>query len=166
MEKHEKLLKLSFIATAVLFTAAFVLFAFLRMQGPAPLDADLDEIADALTEAGCTDALEPGNALRVKNAYGLEPSDYEEMLYYYPVNHIDVDEILLLRLPEGAETDAAVAAINDHVEREKNIFENYGTDQFSLLNEAVVYENAPYVLYCAGHKGEASARLVREMIER
>ncbi len=166
MKGHQLVLKGAFILTALLFILAFGAFIYMRMQEPKPVDADFSEIRRALEDEGLTARFEDGNELRVKNAFGLLTSDYEEFLYLYPSYYLDVEEILLVRLPEGAKAETVRNAMEERLTRQKNTFENYGTDQFSTLQNTVIYDNGTYALYSAGHEASECARLIRGMIER
>ena len=166
MKERKVILKITFILTVILFLGAFSIFIAFRMREPKPIEADFSAVRDALSEGGYLEGLEEGTALRAKASFSLLPGDYEEMLYLVPSYYLDVDEILLVKLPEGASAADLKTAMEAYLERTKKSFENYGTDQFSILQDTVIYQNAPYVLYCAGRNAREASRLIRSMIER
>ena len=166
MKEHQVFLKITFILTAVLFLLAFSVFIAVRMREPKPVEADFSAIRDALAEGGFTESMKEGTDLRAKASFGLLPGDYEEMLYLVPSYYLDVDEIMLVRLPEGADAAEVNEAMEQYLERTMKSFENYGTDQYSILQDTVIYRNEHYVLYCAGRSAGEAARLIRSMIER
>ncbi len=82
-----------------------------------------------------------------KRNYGLNASDYDGVVYYTGVNSLDVDEILIVKLADDAQSEELTEAINDRLETLKNSFENYGVDQYALLNASVLDVRGNYLLY-------------------
>ena len=96
----------SFIVLTLLFAAAFGLFAAWRMKQPRPADADLAALGDALQASGLLQSSKPGSARECRKSFGLSSDSYEEILYFSPMTFMDVEEVLVVRAPEGAEAAA------------------------------------------------------------
>ena len=153
----------SFIILTLLFAAAFGLFAAWRMKQPQPADADLAALGDALQASGLLQSSKPGSARECKKNFGLSSDAYEEILYFSPVTFMDVEEVLVIRAPEGAE--AAAEAMRTRLSELQKSFENYGTFQSAMLKETQIYENGVYACYAAGEHSREIMMLIREEIE-
>ena len=157
------LAKGSFIVLTLLFAAAFGLFAAWRMKQPRPADADLAALGDALQAAGLLQSSKPGSARECRKSFGLSSDSYEEILYFSPMTFMDVEEVLVVRAPEGAE--AAAEAMRTRLSELQKSFENYGTFQSAMLKETQIYENGVYACYAAGEHSREIMMMIRKAVE-
>ncbi|MBQ6549860.1 MAG: DUF4358 domain-containing protein [Lachnospiraceae bacterium] len=127
---------------AVLLLAG-VMFLLLYKKDPA--DVPLTLVNDALTGSFSTDGMEPAGDMRFKRSYGLNAADYEEILYYIPDNTMSVNEFLVVKCVNEADTDTVVRACEARLATQKKAFDGYGTNQTALLNHAELYSSGPYV---------------------
>ncbi len=153
----------SFIVLTLLFAAAFGLFAAWRMKQPRPADADLAALGDALQASGLLQSSKPGSARECRKSFGLSSDSYEEILYFSPMTFMDVEEVLVVRAPEGAE--AAAEAMRTRLSELQKSFENYGTFQSAMLKETQIYENGVYACYAAGEHSREIMMMIRKAVE-
>ncbi len=153
----------SFIVLTLLFAAAFGLFAAWRMKQPRPADADLAALGDALQASGLLQSSKPGTARECKKNFGLSSDSYGEILYFSPQTFMDVEEVLVVRAPEGAE--AAAEAMRTRLSELQKSFENYGTFQSAMLKETQIYENGVYACYAAGEHSREIMLMIRKAVE-
>ena len=153
----------SFIVLTLLFAAAFGLFAAWRMKQPRPADADLAALGDALQASGLLQSSKPGSARECRKSFGLSSDSYEEILYFSPMTFMDVEEVLVVRAPEGAE--AATEAMRTRLSELQKSFENYGTFQSAMLKETQIYENGVYACYAAGEHSREIMMMIRKAVE-
>ena len=153
----------SFIVLTLLFAAAFGLFAAWRMKQPRPADADLAALGDALQASGLLQSSKPGSARECRKSFGLSSDSYEEILYFSPMTFMDVEEVLVVRAPEGVE--AAAEAMRTRLSELQKIFENYGTFQSAMLKETQIYENGVYACYAAGEHSREIMMMIRKAVE-
>ena len=153
----------SFIVLTLLFAAAFGLFAAWRMKQPRPADADLAALGDALQASGLLQSSKPGSARECRKSFGLSSDSYEEILYFSPMTFMDVEEVLVVRAPEGAE--AAAEAMRTRLSELQKSFENYGTFQSAMLKETQIYENGVYACYAAGEHRREIMMMIRKAVE-
>ena len=153
----------SFIILTLLFAAAFGLFAAWRMKQPRPADADLAALGDALQASGLLQSSKPGSARECRKSFGLSSDSYEEILYFSPMTFMDVEEVLVVRAPEGAE--AAAEAMRTRLSELQKSFENYGTFQSAMLKETQIYENGVYACYAAGEHSREIMMMIRKAVE-
>ena len=153
----------SFIILTLLFAAAFGLFAAWRMKQPRPADADLAALGDALQASGLLQSSKPGSARECRKSFGLSSDSYEEILYFSPMTFMDVEEVLVVRAPEGAE--ATAEAMRTRLSELQKSFENYGTFQSAMLKETQIYENGVYACYAAGEHSREIMMMIRKAVE-
>lgn len=93
----------------------------------------------------------------VKRLYGINPSDYEACILYYPVTNMDVDEMLLVRLADVSQAEPLQAAVKERLARQKHTFENYGPSQMALLNGHTVLERrGDYLFFVVNANADAA----------
>ncbi len=155
--------KASFIVLTLLFAAGFAVFSAWRMKQPQPKEADLAALGEALQGSGLLQASKPGTAQECKKNFGLSSDSYEEILYFSPATFMDVEEVLVVRAPEGAA--AAAEAVEARRSGLQKSFENYGTFQAAMLGDAVIYENGVYACYAAGEHSREIMSMIRKAIE-
>ncbi|MBO4412386.1 MAG: DUF4358 domain-containing protein [Lachnospiraceae bacterium] len=163
MHRKEKIL---FIASVAVLTACFAVFIIWRMQKPKAVITDLSSVGNTLSQEGLTTATVPGTVLELKRRFGLLENDYPDILYFTPESFMNVEEILVVRTTDEASADRVEEAIRTSVQGWKDLFENYGTNQFGLLNDSILYRNESYVCYAAGEQAEDVMREIRAAIER
>ena len=166
MEKKDRILKILFPSAAVLFAAAFILFILVLMREPVPKDADFSAIREALLREGLTGNMREASERDMKISYGMLPSDFPEALHFTPMTYMDVDELLLVRTSGDEQTEEIMEACEAYRDRQMNVFENYGTDQYTLLSSALLYSNGSYAVYSVGPHAEEALALIRSMTER
>lgn len=155
--------KISFLVLTLLFAAGFAVFSLWRMKQPQPKEADFAALGEALQASGLLQASKPGTAQECKKNFGLSSDSYEEILYFSPATFMDVEEVLVVRAPEGA--DAAAKAMRSRLSELQKSFENYGTFQSAMLKETQIYENGVYACYAAGEHSAEIMAMIRKAVE-
>jgi len=161
------LLKISFIVFFLLSVAAFAAFIFFTLPQTTPKDADFSELRGLIQENNylLLDAADVGSEQKLKANFDLYASNYQQVLYFSPKTAMSVSEILLIEAPKGGDLSDVSAAMKAHQSKRKETFRHYGVDQFSLLEQAVIYENSRYIFYVCGEDAEAVARFLKESVE-
>ena len=149
--------KLSFLELSRLAIAALTVVLLLFMVGGA---ADTELPLQAL-EAVTVPQLSEGETQKadgrmLRRLYGLNPSDYAEVVLYYPASNMGVEELLLVKLNDTAQTETVEAAIEARLGAQKQSFDGYGIEQTALLNNNAVMEvRGRYILFAVGVNAQA-----------
>ena len=94
----------------------------------------------------------------VKRLYGLNPSDFDGCLLYYPQTNMEAEELLLLKLRDTSQQEAVRAAVEARLETQKTSFDGYGLEQYDLLtNHSILDIRGNYVLFVV-HKDAAAVQ--------
>ena len=118
---------------------------FLLLYKKDPKDVPLIEVDDMLIRSFSTEGMEPARDMRFKRSYGLNAADYEEVLYYVPDNTMSVNEFLIVKCFDEADTAGVAAACEERIAAQKRSFDGYGTNQTALLQQAELYVSGRYV---------------------
>ena len=111
-------------------------------------NADPVEVAEAVVETiDMENMLEADNQL-IKRFYGLDPSNFEACILYYPTTNMMAEEVLIVKLKDMSQQAQVRAAIEKRIETQKTTFEGYGVEQFELLtNNAVIEVRGNFILF-------------------
>ena len=120
--------------------------------------AEFSAVEDAVVPTVLCDAMKKADVQLIKRLYGINPSDYEDVLLYAPVSNIDARELLLVKLRDVSQQEAVIAAVQQRLQTQTNAFDGYGTDQYALLTECSAIEpRGNYILFVVS-ENEAAAR--------
>ena len=135
------------IARWVVVLAA-VITLFVMFGGNTVSNADPVEVAAAVTEKIDMTNMVEGDNKMVKRFYGLDSSEYDACILYYPTTNMMAEELLIVKLSDMSQQDAVRAAVEQRIATQKNTFEGYGVEQFEMLSSnAVVEIRGNYVLF-------------------
>ncbi len=98
-------------------------------------DTPFETVLSAVTGSVDLSDVREGENQMVRRLYGVSPADYEECVLYYPSTNMGAEEILLVKLNPGQSADALVAAAEQRIKDQLNVFEGYGIEQVALLND-------------------------------
>lgn len=90
-----------------------------------------------------------------KRIYGLDANDYENVLLYYPVTNMGVEEVLLVKVSSQEQLDAVKQAVEARLAAQLKSFDGYGVEQCEMLNNAIVHYDDSYVVFSVGKQAEA-----------
>ena len=123
-----------------------------------PVAAAFEDVASAVTASIDLSALQEGSVQMVKRLYGLNPSDFDGCLLYYPQTNMEAEELLLLKLRDTSQQEAVRAAVEARLETQKTSFDGYGLEQYDLLtNHSILDIRGNYVLFVV-HKDAAAVQ--------
>lgn len=128
-------------------------------------DTPFETVLSAVTGSVDLSDVREGENQMVRRLYGVSPADYEECVLYYPSTNMGAEEILLVKLNPGQSADALVAAAEQRVKNQLNVFEGYGIEQVALLNDHARIE-APgnYFLFIVSAGADAAVAAFYEVL--
>ncbi|MBP5225618.1 MAG: DUF4358 domain-containing protein [Lachnospiraceae bacterium] len=127
-----------------------------------PKDVPLAQVREAVLASCDLDGLEEAKDMRLKRAFGLNVSDYDEYLYFAPDNTMSVNEFLVIKTSDPSQLPAVRAGIEARLEAEKKAFDGYGVNQTELLNSAKLIEEGRYIIFSCGEHADAFVKAARE----
>ena len=110
--------------------------------------ADPADVEAAVTAQIDMTNMLPGDNQMIKRFYGLDPSQFEECILYYPTTNMMAEELLIVKLSDLSQQETVRSAVEARIATQKNTFEGYGVEQFEMLtNNAVVEVRGNYILF-------------------
>ena len=113
-------------------------------------------VGDApVTEAG---------SLRIRRVFDLNAADYDMIVYYTPVETMDVCEFILIRTNE-ANASAAKTALEKRLSSQITAFTNYGEEQTELLKNAIIWQSGDYICLIVSEEPQTWLDAVKALLE-
>ncbi len=149
--------KLSFLELARIALAAITVLLLIFMVGSAPeTNTSLEELEAVTAPQLLEGEAQKADERMLRRLYGLNPSDYAEIVLYYPASNMGVEELLLVKLKDTAQAETIEAAIAARLAAQKQSFDGYGVEQTALLNNNAVTEvRGNYILFAVGVNAQA-----------
>ncbi len=149
--------KLSFLELARIALAAMTVLLLIFMVGSAPeTNISLEELEAVTAPQLLEGEAQKADERMLRRLYGLNPSDYAEVVLYYPASNMGVEELLLVKLNDTAQAETVEAAIAARLAAQKQSFDGYGVEQTALLNNNAVTEvRGRYILFAVGVNAQA-----------
>lgn len=125
-----------------------VISLFIMFGGNTVSSADPADVEAAVTAQIDMTNMLPGDNQMIKRFYGLDPSQFEACILYYPTTNMMAEELLIVKLSDVSQQETVRAAVEARIATQKNTFEGYGVEQFEMLsNNAVVEVRGNYILF-------------------
>ena len=105
------------------------------------------EIAGRLAADPSVAALSAGDANAFQERFGLDPEGGGDWLLYTTDELMDVSELLIVRGADDAALERFEAAARARLDAQKESFRNYGTNQYDLLQHAILWQRGGYLFY-------------------
>lgn len=99
--------------------------------------------------------LQPADHQMIRRLYGLDPTEFDGCLLYYPTTNMGAEELLLLRVRDTAQQSAVEAAVRARLAEQKASFDGYGVEQTALLERSVLEIREGYVLFVVHCQADA-----------
>lgn len=109
-------------------------------------------------------SIDSSRKLFFKN-YGLDLTQYEDAFYYASENVMDVNELLLIKVSDKNQLTDLEAAAASHIDRQIQTFHGYGTDQESLLKNAITFSKGNYFFVAVSKEASTWEEIVLSHIK-
>ncbi len=120
--------------------------------------ADFTDVETAVTEMADLTVMQEADSQMIRRLYGLNPSDYEEIVLYYPVTNMGAEELLLVKLNNPDQAGMVSEAVDGRLATQKKSFDGYGASQTAMLEGSIFDHAGNYILFVsAENPGEIKA---------
>lgn len=106
----------------------------------------------------------PGGALRLRRVFGLNAAEHDLVVYYTPVESMDVCEFLLIRTDESR-VGEVLTAMEARIASQLAAFENYGELQTELLKKAEIRQFGNYLCLIVSEEPDVWLNAVKALLE-
>ena len=135
------------------FALLIIVLIVLKFTGNRVSNADFNDVKKAVEKTvKDDDTVLDGDNVMVKRLYGIDPADYDGIMLKYPSTNMNVNEVFLVKLKDVKQQDQILEAVEKRLETQKNNFENYGTNQYSILKKSVTDVQGNYIMFVVNEK--------------
>ena len=136
-----------------IFALLIIVLIVLKFTGNRVSNADLKDVKKVVEKTvKDDDTVLDGDNVMVKRLYGIDPADYDGIMLKYPSTNMNVNEVFLVKLKDVKQQDQILEAVEKRLETQKNNFENYGTNQYSILKKSVTDVQGNYIMFVVNEK--------------
>lgn len=119
-------------------------------------DKTAKEVAKAVFSAVDTSGLKKQSELQIKKELSLSVDSFDGMYFMKSDDIMDVREIIIIKLKDGASSDEAIQKIKKRLEDKQTLFEGYAPEQSAMLQNYVLKQKAGFVFYAVLTDKEAA----------
>ena len=141
---------------AALCAAAFILFQC--MQTGRVSSAPMESVAEATRSAVSLSSMQQADARMLRRLYGLDPSQLDGWMLYYPADNMDAEELLLVKLCDLSQKDLVVSAMQARKSAQMTNFDGYGVEQYDMLSKGIIDVQGNYVLFVVHADADAACQ--------
>ena len=135
------------------FALLIIILLVMKFTGNRVSKAEFADVKKAVEKTVKDDkTMLEGDNVMVKRLYGLNPADYDGVLLKYPSTNMNVNEVFLVKLKDLKQQEQVQAAVEKRLSTQKNNFDGYGTNQYSILEKSVIDVQGNYVMFVVSEK--------------
>ena len=123
---------------------------------------DFEVMAQAVTEAVDLTPMQAADNQMLKRLYGLDGTEFDGVLLYYPPTNLGAEELLLIKMEDTSQAEEVQAAIENRLATQKKSFDGYGAAQTAMLEKSIIKVRGNYALFVSAEDPES----VRQAFDR
>lgn len=128
-------------------------------------NAKMESVAKKVVKAIDTGELSEADNRMVKRLYGLNANDYENVVLYVSDSNMKVEELLIVKLTDTAQSETVETAIDTRLNKQLESFEGYGPEQCKLLKDHILDVKGNYILYVVDKKAKAADKAFQKSLQ-
>ena len=108
------------------------------------------------------DSINIGDEKTLKNLYYINMNSIEDFISYAPKSNMDVEEILILKLKNGASMDEIKTKVNTRLEKQSESFKNYNPEKYEIIENAILEEEGQYLIFIISENSSSIYKLIKD----
>ena len=112
------------------------------------------EMAEAVSGAADLSSLAEADNQMFRRLYGLDMTDYDGVLLYYPADSMGAEELLVLKMKDKSQADEVRSAIEGRLATQIRNFDGYGAEQTAMLKDSAAVVRGNYALFVSARNKE------------
>lgn len=141
-----------------------LVFIIVLSTGNRQSAADPQTVFDTVSGAIDVSALAECSENRFKKEFGLDAQEFEFVRYFASDDVMEVRELLLVKLPQGADGQALTDKIKTRVQDKGELFAGYAPEQSGYLESYVLLQRSGYVLYAVSDTPDEAVRAFKQAL--
>lgn len=125
----------------------------------------MQDFRTVATSAMDSSTMVPGDALKLRKAYGINVREAEDFVYFAPKSTMDASEIIIIKFKTEEEAQSALNAISAKISKLEGQFRNYKPDQADILKNSYLKNQGSYLIYISSKNSEAIKTQIEEIFK-
>ena len=124
----------------------------------------MDTIRDSILTQCDLSGLTEKDSTALHRLFELNGADYDGFLLLSSDEIMNVDELLIVRVRDEEQFNRLEEAVSARLDRQKQNFRGYGTDQEDRLEQALTLEQGDYYFYAVSPQADSWEELFLSLI--
>jgi hypothetical protein len=151
-------------AIEIICVVFLVFFIFLISADDKYSDKTVKEVVNAVSAEVDMEDLTSFKKNKVKEEFGIEFQNVDSCAYYASDSVMNVEELLVIKLKEGAKADSITEKIENRVKDKQVLFEGYAPEQSALLKNYILIYQKGFIFYAVCDEWADTTTLVTSYI--
>ncbi len=136
---------------------------FISLEEPYS-DKTVQDIVDAVSAEINIEDLKSYEKNKIQEEFDIEFQDIDSYAYYASDSVMNVEELLVIKLKEGAKADNITEKIEQRVKDKQVLFEGYAPEQSAMLKDYVLIYQKGFIFYAVCDEWADTLTLVTSYI--
>ena len=106
-----------------------------------------EEMSGAVRQSTDLSPMSEGDNQMLKRLYGIDGTEYDGFLLYYPASSMGAEELLLVHMKDPAQKEAVQTAMETRRAAQMSNFDGYGVEQTAMLENSIIEVKNNYALF-------------------
>ena len=148
----------------IICVVLLICFIFFISREEPYSDKSVRDVVDAVSAEINVEELKSYNKNKIQEEFDIEFQDIDSYAYYASDFVMNVEELLVIKLKEGAKADNITEKIEQRVKDKQVLFEGYAPEQSAMLKNYVLIYQKGFIFYAVCDEWADTLTLVTSYI--
>ena len=148
----------------IICVVLLICFIFFISREEPYSDKSVREVVDAVSAEINIEDLKSYEKNKIQEEFDIEFQDIDSYAYYASDSVMNVEELLVIKLKEGAKADNITEKIEQRVKDKQVLFEGYAPEQSAMLKDYVLIYQKGFIFYAVCDEWADTLTLVTSYI--
>ena len=148
----------------IICVVLLICFIFFISREEPYSDKSVRDVVDAVSAEINFEELKSYNKNKIQEEFDIEFQDIDSYAYYASDSVMNVEELLVIKLKEGAKADNITEKIEQRVKDKQVLFEGYAPEQSAMLKNYVLIYQKGFIFYAVCDEWADTLTLVTSYI--
>ena len=148
----------------IICVVLLICFIFFISREEPYSDKSVRDVVDAVSAEINVEELKSYNKNKIQEEFDIEFQDIDSYAYYASDSVMNVEELLVIKLKEGAKADNITEKIEQRVKDKQVLFEGYAPEQSAMLKNYVLIYQKGFIFYAVCDEWPDTLTLVTSYI--
>ena len=129
-----------------LLVAGVIYLISLQLTVNKESNASFQSVSDAVFQSFDMSEVQLADNQMIKRLYKLDPSEYDDIVLYYPTTNMGAEELMIVKLKSLSQQETVKAAMESRIESQQSVFEGYAPEQYEMLGNGIVDVQGNYLI--------------------